>query len=75
MYQYSGGAGPMVNSVIYNGQTYSKSDFNNCSNIVRNMIIYYNGNYYRFIGTTVDNAYNTLLDRGKWENLGNSYII
>lgn len=75
MYQYNGEAGPLVNSVVYNGQTYSSSEFNNCTNIVRNMVIYYSGNYYRFIATTVDDAYNRLLERRNWEKLGNSYII
>ncbi len=66
----------VINSVVYNGQTYSGSEFGNCSNIVRNMIVYDNGNYYRFIATAVNNGSNPVLQTtSAWERLGNSCPI
>ncbi len=61
---------------MYNGQTYSRSEFGNCSNIVRNMIVYDDGNYYRFIATAANNGSNPILQTtSAWEKLGNSCPI
>ena len=66
----------MISSVVYNGQTYSRSEFGNCTNIVRNMIVYHKGNYYRFIATSADTAANpVILLTTAWENLGSSFLI
>ena len=40
------------------------------------MVIYYSGNYYRFIATSVDAASNPVISqKNAWENLGSSFLI
>lgn len=77
-----GGGAHWVSSVVYNGTTYSSSDFVNATEDIQGVIVYNpeggtydKKGYYKFIATSVSSGNTMLSYTGAWEYLGESFLV